>query len=70
MDELGRWKIRWALVDDKPERILDILHAKTVTNTGYIKMHTLQSQEILNRPVFVVEIPKKTEQIMNILNID
>ena len=36
MDELGRWKIIWALVDDKPERILDILHAKTVTNTGYI----------------------------------
>jgi len=39
MDEVGRWKIRWALVDDKPERILDILHAKTVTNTGYIQHH-------------------------------
>jgi hypothetical protein len=39
MDELGRWKIIWALVDDKPERILDIIHAKTVTNTGYIHHH-------------------------------
>jgi len=28
MDEVDRWKIRWALVDDKPERILDIMHAK------------------------------------------
>ena len=36
MDELGRLKIRWALVDDKPERILEILHANTVTNTGYM----------------------------------
>ena len=34
MDELGRLKIRWALVDDKPERILEILHANTVTNTA------------------------------------
>jgi hypothetical protein len=36
MDELGRLKIRWALVDDKPERILEILHANPVTNTGYM----------------------------------
>jgi hypothetical protein len=83
MDELGRLKIRWALVDDKPERILEILHANTVTNTGYMhhrkyltcnaekcQMHTLQSQEILNRPVFALEILKKSEQILNILNID
>ena len=27
VDEVGRWKIRWALVDDKPERLLDTLHA-------------------------------------------
>jgi len=32
-------------------------------------MHTLQSQEILNRTVFVLEILKKSEQILNILNI-
>ena len=37
MDELGRWIIRWALVNDKPERILDILHAKSLTNTDYIQ---------------------------------
>jgi hypothetical protein len=33
-------------------------------------MISLQSQEILNRPVFVLEILKKSEQILNILNID
>ena len=27
MDEVERWKIRWALVDEKPERLLDTLHA-------------------------------------------
>ena len=27
VDEVGRWDIRWALVDDKPERLLDTLHA-------------------------------------------
>ena len=27
VDEVERWKIRWALVDDKPDRLLDILHA-------------------------------------------
>ena len=30
----------------------------------------LQSQEILSRPVFVLEILRKSEQILNILNID
>ena len=30
----------------------------------------LQSQEILRRPVFVLEILRKSEQILNILNID
>jgi hypothetical protein len=30
----------------------------------------LQSQDMLNRPVFVLEILKKSEQILNILNID
>jgi hypothetical protein len=33
-------------------------------------MISLQSQEILNKPVFVLEILKKSEQILNILNID
>jgi len=27
VDEVERWKIRWALVDDKPERLLATLHA-------------------------------------------
>jgi hypothetical protein len=27
VDEVECWKIRWALVDDKPERLLDTLHA-------------------------------------------
>jgi len=27
VDDVERWKISWALVDDKPERLLDILHA-------------------------------------------
>jgi hypothetical protein len=27
MDEVERWKIRWALVDEKPERLLDTLYA-------------------------------------------
>jgi hypothetical protein len=27
VDEAERWKIRWALVDDKPERLLHTLHA-------------------------------------------
>jgi hypothetical protein len=27
VDGIERWKIRWALVDDKPERLLDNLHA-------------------------------------------
>ena len=27
VDEVERWKIRWALVDDRPERLLDTLHA-------------------------------------------
>ena len=27
MDEVERWKIRRALVDEKPERLLDTLHA-------------------------------------------
>ena len=27
VDEVERWKIRWALVDAKPERLLDTLHA-------------------------------------------
>ena len=27
VDEVERWKIRWALVDDKPERLFDTLHA-------------------------------------------
>ena len=27
MDEVERWIIRWALVDEKPERLLDTLHA-------------------------------------------
>jgi len=27
VDEAERWKIRWALVDDKSERLLDTLHA-------------------------------------------
>jgi len=25
-DEVERWKIRWVLVDNKPERLLDTLH--------------------------------------------
>ena len=37
--------------------------------TRFAFIITLQSQEILNRPVFVLEILKKSEQIMNILNI-
>ena len=31
VDEVERWNIRWALVDDDPERLLDTLHA---TNRG------------------------------------
>jgi hypothetical protein len=27
MDDIECWKIRWALVDEKPERLLDTLHA-------------------------------------------
>ena len=27
LDEVDRWKISWALVDDKPERLLHPLHA-------------------------------------------
>jgi len=27
VDEVERWKIGWALVDDKPERLLETLHA-------------------------------------------
>jgi len=27
VNEVGRWIIRWVLVDDKPERLLDTLHA-------------------------------------------
>ena len=27
VDEVERWKIRWALVDDKPEILLDTRHA-------------------------------------------
>ena len=27
VDEVERWKIRWVLVDDKPERLLNTLHA-------------------------------------------
>jgi hypothetical protein len=27
VNEVERWKIRWALVDDKPERLLHTLHA-------------------------------------------
>ena len=27
VDEVGRWKIRWTLVDDKPEIILHTPHA-------------------------------------------
>jgi hypothetical protein len=27
VDEVESWKIRWVLVDDKPERLLDTLHA-------------------------------------------
>ena len=27
VDEVECWKIRWVLVDDKPERLLDTLHA-------------------------------------------
>ena len=27
VDEVERWEIRWAFVDDKPERLLDTLHA-------------------------------------------
>ena len=27
VDEVECWKIRWALVDDKPEKLLDTLHA-------------------------------------------
>jgi hypothetical protein len=27
VNEVERWKIRWALVDEKPERLLDTLHA-------------------------------------------
>ena len=49
MDEVGRWKIRWTLVDDNPERILYILHAKTVTNTGYI-----QNRKYLTRNAGVI----------------
>ena len=26
VDEVERWKIRWALVDDNPETLLDTLH--------------------------------------------
>jgi hypothetical protein len=27
VDDVERWEIRWALVDDKPEILLDTLHA-------------------------------------------
>ena len=27
VDEVERWQMSWAFVDDKPERLLDILHA-------------------------------------------
>ena len=27
MDEVKHWKMKWALVDDKPEILLDTLHA-------------------------------------------
>ena len=37
--------------------------------TRFAFIITLQSQEILNRPVFVLEILKKSEQSLNILNI-
>ena len=27
VDEVKRWQMSWAFVDDKPEKLLDILHA-------------------------------------------
>ena len=36
-DEVERWNIRWLLVDDKPERLLDTLHvANRDLYQGYI----------------------------------
>jgi hypothetical protein len=35
VDEVECWKIRWALVDDKPERLLDTLHA---TNRDFFSL--------------------------------
>ena len=41
MDEVERWKIRWDLVDDRPERLLDTLHA--INHDLYPAMHTILS---------------------------
>ena len=41
LDEVDRWKISWALVDDKPERLLHTLHA---TNRGlYLAIYSIIS---------------------------
>ena len=37
--KLERWKIRWALVDDKQERLLDTICNKPGPITGYIIQH-------------------------------
>jgi hypothetical protein len=38
VDGVERWKIRWALVDDKPERLLDTLHA--TNHVLYLAIYT------------------------------
>ena len=38
--EVECWKIRWALVDAKPEKLLDTIHAPNVT---YIRLYTASS---------------------------
>jgi hypothetical protein len=39
VDEVERWKISWALVDDKPDKLLDILHATNRDLYPIIKHH-------------------------------
>jgi hypothetical protein len=39
VDKVGRWKIRWALVDDKPETTRFFTCNKPSLKTGYIQHH-------------------------------
>ena len=46
MDEVERWKIRWDLVDEKPERLLDTLHATNWLIPGYIHHHQYHTDNV------------------------